>query len=597
MTAILVIPPAIDAVIEEFDQRTTPFNGMDVSQALKQAREKIETPSDDENYGAWSEILAFTLVGNRTGASPWGTYFSSLASGQDKDGKPVYWPDIADADAQVITHWTERAARVSHPALKARYADLVWDLTPAIAKTKRSPLIARVAIDAYLECVTPDKHSRIHDRFFAALRAVDLAVTLNDSARLTQARSVLIGLHREVILTRKGPWWYAYDRLIADKQAAATDQQTQELVGSLEDLAAHYGDTDPAKFDPHQFQDAAKRLIRHYTRVKQPDDVRRLHTAIARTFEHFAAISDAMVASSVLQTAVNAFRDAGLTDDSRRTRILMEQKIGEARDLMIPITAEVTIPKEDVDRFLANVVTESPGETFVRIAAELLPNRRDLEAQVQKTLEDAPFMAIIPSDIMAENHVAAKVGSVEEDPFGRLIQQASMNFQFSAVWLQQALVRTTEVHQPHPEHFAAWANRLGLFDDMTFILEGVRAWYGGDHVKAVHVLVPQVEYGLRAIAAKLGRPVSKAHPKVKGVGVAIGMGDILYSDTQLTDALGPDLTLYFLALYADPRGWNLRNELAHGLIRPDHVHEGIVRWLIHTLLVFGIWDKLAEKRR
>jgi hypothetical protein len=46
------------------------------------------------------------------------------------------------------------------------------------------------------------------------------------------------------------------------------------------------------------------------------------------------------------------------------------------------------------------------------------------------------------------------------------------------------------------------------------------------------------------------------------------MGDILNS-REITEALGPDLTLHFLALYADPRGCNLRNNVAHGLIKPD----------------------------
>ena len=74
------------------------------------------------------------------------------------------------------------------------------------------------------------------------------------------------------------------------------------------------------------------------------------------------------------------------------------------------------------------------------------------------------------------------------------------------------------------------------------------------------------------------------------------MGDILNS-TELAEALGPDLTLYFLALFADPRGINLRNELAHGLIKPGQITEHLVRLLIHALLVFGVCKELAEKRR
>jgi lysyl-tRNA synthetase class 1 len=103
-------------------------------------------------------------------------------------------------------------------------------------------------------------------------------------------------------------------------------------------------------------------------------------------------------------------------------------------------------------------------------------------------------------------------------------------------------------------------------------MEDITAWYDQDFVKAVHVLVPQVEVGLRAIASKLGKPLTKPHTRIEGVSVAINMGDILYSK-DIMEALGSDLTLHFLTLYADPRGFNIRNDLAH-----------------------GIWDALADAR-
>jgi len=59
-------------------------------------------------------------------------------------------------------------------------------------------------------------------------------------------------------------------------------------------------------------------------------------------------------------------------------------------------------------------------------------------------------------------------------------------------------------------------------------------------VKTVHLLVPQVEHGLRSIVNQLGKPVTKAHPVVKGVSVSINMGDILYSK-DIGEALGPIL--------------------------------------------------------
>jgi lysyl-tRNA synthetase class 1 len=593
----LIIPAAIEAVIQDLERAAAPFDEHGVQQVLSKARGTLQNPSESENFGAWAETLAFALVDTRMHTSPWRTYFGPMGSGTDKDGQLVYFPDIAGADAQVIAHWSARAKTVTHPILKARYADLAWDMCTVIANVRRDPEMARLAIDAYHASVPSTVRTERHDQFVAALRALDLAVMLRDAERIKRARAVLLQLHREVVAAHEAQWWFAFDRLIEEKNAGVTDTERQQLVSDLEELVLYYGDVSkPERFNPHVLEDAAKRLIRYYTRLHRATDTKRLHEAIARAFEHFAGLGNAMLASAVLQTSVNAYRDAGLPEESRRVRILMEEKIGQSRNNMASFETEIKISRDDMEAFLKAVVVDDLGATFVKLAAEFLSNRRHLEETVRKTLEQSPLLALMPQKIMADDHIAATVGSVQDDPFGRLLQQTTMGFGFEAVWLQTALHRAVETHSLMIEHFVGWANRLELFDDVTFLIEGVRAWFEGDLVKAVHVLVPQMEQGLRAIVAKLGKPVTKPHGTVPGVGVAIGMGDILYSE-ELTQALGPDLTLYFLALYADPRGMNLRNRVAHGLINPESINGNLVRLLIHTLLVFGVWKELAEQRR
>ncbi len=189
--------------------------------------------------------------------------------------------------------------------------------------------------------------------------------------------------------------------------------------------------------------------------------------------------------------------------------------------------------------------------------------------------------------------VAAKIGSVEDDPFGRLFHEARFSFQLVRPWLAQAFRRLFEKHEIVPEHFAGWANRHELFEDMSLLIEGLYAWMREDNVKAAHVLVPQIERGLRRIADGLGVPVTKPHPMVKGTSVALGMGEILYTE-KVAEALGPDATLHFQALYADPRGMNLRNEIAHGLMDADHFHWHLGNLIVHSLMMLGLWKEFGK---
>src|SRR5690242_7884795 len=105
----LTVPAAIEAVIKKFDQAAEPFTVFDVQQALE--RTSVQNLSEGEKLGAWSEVLAFSLTEGRdyAGPSPWGTYFCPVASGTNKEGKIVYFPDISQADATIVAHWAYRA--------------------------------------------------------------------------------------------------------------------------------------------------------------------------------------------------------------------------------------------------------------------------------------------------------------------------------------------------------------------------------------------------------------------------------------------------------------------------------------------------------
>lgn len=587
----LKVPASIEEIIQRFDVSKEAIEELVLSDHIGKARNELTASNEVERAGAWAEALAFALQtdGER---SPWGTYFCPMASRSDKDGNRQFFPDIAGTPPVGVDHWVARANSMHHPVLVARYADLAWEFASIIGQKKRDPIMARIAIDAYITSAGGGFRSEDYHRYSALERALALSILLKDEERVDKVRAEFMRLHRETMKGDQIQWWRPFDRLIGDKNVRLTDGERAELIADAEKIVTIRSDKTSPTFDPHLTEMVANRLIKLYTREYRSEDVTRLHLIIAKTFEHFASMGDAMLASSLLQTALNSYAKAGQPEEAKRTRIAMQQKIGESRSEMKSFGADVTIKKDDIEAFLDGVILPDLGKTFVRLAVEFLPKRKTLENAVKKMAEEAPLQAHIAHHIMADDRVVAIIGSVEDDLFGRLFQQAKFSFTFSHIWLRESFNRLFEKHPVLPEHFVGWANRHGLFEDTSLLLEGVCAFFEGDHVKATHVLIPQVEHAMRAIAGQLGKPVTKPHQKVKGASVVINMGDILYDDT-ITSALGADLTLYFLSLYADPRGYNLRNELAHGEMEFLSMSEHLSRLLIHTLLVLGLWKELA----
>lgn len=591
MTAALTVPAALEEIIQRFDSRAEPFNEFAIGGELKAARSVLTEPSDAVNLGAWAEVLAFALASDRH-ENPWNTYFGPMGSGVKEDGTKVYFPDIADTPPEVVAHWAARARALKHPFLKSRYADLAWDMSGPIGRRKRDTGDARIAIDSYLDAIP--RMGEEHERILFAIRALDLAVLIGDIQRTERARIALMDIHRTLMKAHTGMWWYTVDRLLDDKKAGISDAERAELISDLESIIAKGSNTgDPSDFNPHEAQSAAERLIPYYRRQGKHDDVKRLHQTVGQSFEHFASNAEPMLAAALLQTATDEYRNAGLKEERDRTRILMQKKIGAAGENLQSVEHKIEITKDEMETFLDQVVVDDLGISFVRITREFMLKRVHLEEQVNATLKEAPLMAHITQMIYADDRVAAKIGSVEEDGFGRLFQQSKFAFQFERPWLEQAFRRLFEKHEVVPQHFAGWTNRHGLFDDMSLLVEGTSAWVREDYVKAAHVLVPQVERGLRKLTDELGVPVTKPHPTVAGTSVAIGMGEILFNP-KVAEALGPDATLHFQALYSDPRGMNLRNEIAHGLMDGDQFYWHLGNLIVHSLLMLGLWKELGQ---
>jgi lysyl-tRNA synthetase class 1 len=316
---------------------------------------------------------------------------------------------------------------------------------------------------------------------------------------------------------------------------------------------------------------------------------------VGRTFEFVAGLGGAMLAASFLQDSMDAYKQAGLHDDAERIRRAMQGAIRDSKDEMTQYSMPIEIPKKVMDDTIVAVVVDDVGQTFANIAAAFIPKVAAMEAQVAKLAEEAPLFSMLPQQIFAEDHVAAKVGSVEDDESGRLLRQTVRTLQINLAFLHACMHAAIDRHELKPHDFAQWANRQGLIEGgkVALLEDGLQAWFDQDYVKALHVLIPQIENALRRMVDQVGKPTTKPAGTVPGVSVAINMGDILFNAGTVAalGPLGPDFALYMKAIYADPRGMNLRNQFAHGLLDAEEIHEGSVLWLVHTLLVVGAWRK------
>jgi hypothetical protein len=602
----LIVPTELEKVLREADESAGPLVENALWSAQMKAAPDPKVATLDERRGTFAEIAAWRFMRPHGGSEsePWGIYWGPLAGGTLQDGTPFHQPDVAEVDEEILTHWIGRATTAKHPVIKARYADLAWEIGRYLRRpskdrqnSAKAPItldipvtMAQVAIDAYLDAV---ERGLSEDEYYSWAyldRAIGLAISLNDKTRAARAKRVLFAFHRKAA-TRGGRFhWARLNDLTEDRSKALglDDADHKEIIDSLEVALAHHSDIAyKENFDPHQAMDAADRLTRRLG--SNQDEVKRVIKRAAGAFEEAARGADGLLAIAWLEPLIPRYRNAGLVEDAARVEQTIRGRAEQARGEMKRISVPVEIPREKMEQWADAVIGATFQDALGRIAWHCMTREDNAQKSVQQMMEKAPLVSMLTANVMGvDGFTEATIGSVEDDLEGRAIQHAANSFNWNAPFLYFILNRAKEKygfdldamisHIRHAPFFAPGREPL--------LREGLAAWLAEDPVKAIHVLVPQVEAACRDLLAALGAPVMRHEPRTGGFEV-LGMGAVL-SHPAFRKGVPQDIRFHLKALYCDPRGINLRNHLAHGIANIGILGMGAANWVVHSILLLAI---------
>jgi lysyl-tRNA synthetase class 1 len=311
--AEIVTPEWVEAVLDQFEKAQC-FDESDVAGQILAAAKKVESPTAEEKKAADAECWAFNFYPQTPGElSEWKTHFGpSFVRGEFRN------PDIAWLDQAVLKYWEKRMAVVKHPLLRARYADLVWDLSKPACSLKAPIDAARIAIDGYVAVgalADADSAMAAADRLHRGLR---LAVSVGDQPRAEQARDALVALFTRV--NEIWAWVSLFDMFEESPKIKLTDAQKDAMVAGLE---AHVTGVaaKPEGVDPGGSLHVAARLVRHYQRAGSQSDANRVVMACGQAAERYTVTADHTRAHFWLDQVFKFYRINGLDTEAERVQL------------------------------------------------------------------------------------------------------------------------------------------------------------------------------------------------------------------------------------------------------------------------------------
>jgi len=528
------------------------------------------------------------------------------------EGKRSALPE--DFGQDDIEFFAQIVMEIDDPWLQARLSDLVW-----LVKRPRDPKFAMVAIDAYRK-IPLDTETWIRDGRECWDRAIRLGIMLGKGAgdRLQEMEEALFSALKSA---RQEDGFLALWLADLMMETGLGRSKQIEIANKLEKLAIHFDEAGELHRAREYYDAAAK----WYGKLGDDHKVAEMMVCLAESWvkEAIARMSSDtpshMVGAMFLENAIHAYRRI---PRKMRANFKVEERIQElyrkkreAGEKSLDEMGVITSPSIDITELVENAKKAVSGKQFpdaLAAFADIYPGIRvdKLRSSAIDLLRNHPLQTLFPATVISrDGRVIAKrpamgVGD-EDNPENEEVIWAEMIKHYGlkiglvvqgTIW--PALETLLLEHRLTERDLVAVSARSPVVPHGRegIVGKGLFAGFEKDFVTATHLLVPQIEHMVRWHLKSQG--VKTTVLDANGIENEVGLSSLL-DMAEVNNIFGRDLTFELRALYADPFGPNLRNEVAHGLLEYDTAQSvyAIYAWWFFFRLVFKTFLNRASSER
>lgn len=591
-----ITDPKIKVILEDIEKTAQDFEYVSqisdkLRPAIDQAREIGN--KDMEQKLIW-EYQLFNFVTKTEFAKPEKNIrFYPVMSGTTKDGQIVNFPEIKNFKEDSIQYFKTRINETKNYVLRARYADFVWEF-------EKDPLIGRIAVDSYLE-TTEDFYKktwffRLQDVFDRCVYLAMLKVV--DEHKLQDIKTKLIDYINRMI--QDGHYRFCLeliDAFLRIKKENVTEKEHKKVLASINRCIKHF----QMQKDFHLQRSFLERLEKIAGRYGQHNLARTTKEQQAQTYIEEAKFQESnnnfLVVASFYENALKIFQQLGDSEKIKfyKTKLLEVNKksVGQFKR----ISTEVKVSNKEIKQFtdiilLAKDLTEALNR--LSVFDNLLPNYQNTVAETEKMREGSPLQFLITHKVIGQN---GHLVSGEGDPFQNiLIRNLMMSIEIGSIFRNTIFERLCNEEGLTAETLINYLKNWGLIDEQNFKLieHGIKEHFEQDYISSIHILVPQLEAVIRKLLKKGGIQTVSFVP-----------GTTNTRETPLTELLGreevktifgEDLWWYTYLILVSPLGYNLRNEVAHGLIGIEKCNLTNSNLILHLYILLARFHLIKKKK-
>lgn len=548
----------------------------------KQIPEGYDEPSPEE----MAELIAFRFLEpgkNKNRKSCF--YFQPPSVIKNEDGIVNEFPSVSMVNTDTITYWSARLEQTNHPVLAARYAGLIYDMSLHVTGSKPLFSIGKKYIESLLDLVEQKLYKVPVYAIGKIGRALEVALSLNNPDLIEKCKMAIFNLERDIAISDKpGLWGFTFDLLMDGKRKFVSDDEESTIVKDLEKRLENM-----LLVDSWCAECSAKRLMGYYYHKKRPEEIKRIINRLGTSYSNatngLATIQQVHYTEQLYQF----YKKFQLNEEAENYLKKIRALSKETDKDMKSVFSELNIPKDKVDKYVDQILTGDNSEIlFARIIEACTPRIDELKEELNNLAKTAPLQFMISRDLLdKKGRRVAKIAPIAEDPESHLVLHISNAIRIGTIFLNFIFEEAINRELLTAHELLKFMNKSCIIEKDRFSIfqKGFEAYLNGDYLVATHILIPQFEEAIRNLVEMNGGSIMIQ----KGDAFNLKTFDHLLNDEIIIDVFGEDKSLYFRTLFTDKRGWNIRNNVAHGMFDTEQFQnkQNIDR-ILHAILCLGM---------
>jgi len=527
-----------------------------------EAKKEIELGNEKKGKVLWllSDICSL-MLNPKSLQEPYSPYIVMVNGGKSVDSK-----DFTDND---IKFFEDIVDECNDFRLQARIADILW-----LIKKKKNIKHLELAVENYMKFpMDIDNFHKDSDKCIE--RAIRLIIL--SKRPIDNIQKFLLQVFTDSKLEDNFHCTHINDLLLIAK---INIEDNLEVIEKLESFAEEF----EIKGDHWRAREYNQSARTWFTRTNNTQNINRLTVKIAENFvgEANSRKDSQMVAAKFYENAIQEYR---LVPTKDRAEYNVEDRLHEIYQLMVQsnqlATGELQLMQTDpidISELISGAITRIKNKDIDKAIVSLANISRNsdfkrLKQSAEKHLGSSLSRLFGATYYSADSRVIAKTnGGLEQSGEDYELQlEAQIQQEYSIdidLSIQGSIYPAFEQflleHTISKEYIISICLNSSIVprDRAMLWAEGLYFGFENNFLVTTHLLIPQIEHLIRVLLKQAGVKTSVLEPT--GIEMEKGLSTLI-DEPKLEELISKNMIYEFKSLLTKSIGYNLRNNIAHGL--------------------------------